>query len=145
MAYRDFDSGRDEMLLNRPKFMMGARQWTCRPSMPTKTLMGLADTDRFDDDADKLALIKNFFTKVLIKDDRAPFVEMLDSEPDEDGDDSDVVYVTIDQLVQAMEWLVAQYTGKAGAPVSPSLTTPESSGAQLRSISSVPESAAPAS
>lgn len=138
MAYRDFDSARDEVLKNRPRFTMGGREWTCRPKLATRTLMSIQH-DYQNDSVDVEQMLRNFFSQVLVRADREPFNAMLNSEPDDDTDD-DAVFIGIDQLNSCMEWLVEQYTGKAISPPEPSLNTPESTGQALRVVSLDPGS-----
>jgi len=107
MVTRDFDAMLAEKAGVRPTFKIGGQIFTLRSKLPysrwTKIIAAMRDDDVSGEQANE-----QFFRAVLIPSDRERFMELLNSENDDDG-----AVIGMQEMDELLDWAMSHFTGKA--------------------------------
>lgn len=135
MSYKDFDAMLNEKLSGRPDFKVGGHTFTARAKLPWKKFSNLILSMSGDDvsSTNGISKTEDFFKLVLIPTDRQRFIDLLNHDGDEDDDDDSVI--APEQVSEILDWLLAYYTGKAGASESASSEQQPGTGLPLNVVS----------
>jgi len=131
MVTRDFDAMLAERAGVRPTFKIGGQEFTMKAKLPQKKYFAMryfmADDNTSEEDA-----YRKLFETVLVKDDRDRFFEMLNSETDDEDDES---VIDITQLDALGMWILEFYSGKAEASTNSSSAGTNGTGPQRNVVS----------
>lgn len=107
MVTRDFDAMLAEKAAGRPTFKVGGQEFTLRKKLPWTKWIQLMAVMR-DENVDEKKSTEEFFNSVLVRDDRQRFLDLLESDDDEDED----AVIGMDQLDDLTSWIMEVFTGK---------------------------------
>lgn len=109
---KDFDQMLAEASGKRPTFKIGGQEFTLRSKLPYARWNRLL-ADMRDDDVTPEQSNESFFSTVLIRADRARFLELLDQEDsDDEDDDDDENVIDLSQIDSLITWAMEHFTGK---------------------------------
>lgn len=107
----DFDAMLAEKAGKRPTFKIGGQEFTLRAKLPYATWNKVLAAMR-DDDIDEQESTEQFFNAVLIRNDRARFMELLDREDADEDDDDDENVIDLSQMDGLTTKIMEHFTGK---------------------------------
>lgn len=113
MSYKDFDAMLREKSGSRPEFTVGGQKFTCRSKLSWRKLASLLTAYQDSGSpttATGIAMAERFFEIVILKEHRERFMQMLNSEGDDDDDEA---VVSLTQFMDLMDWLMEYYTGQS--------------------------------
>lgn len=104
MSKRFKDFGSDFGVTKEPiVFKVYDEEFTCRPSLPGRTLLRLVSTGSSEDPSEIAETIETFFEVCLVEESKERFNALLE-DPDK--------VVPVDTLADIAAWLVEEYSGR---------------------------------
>lgn len=143
MSFRDFDAAMQS--IGRPTFVLGGQKFTCRA--PAKMAWAKWNNIIMDLDGGPAGSVKaevertkGLLKKVIIASDRQRFMDLLEYEGDDEGEDEDDVVVSNKQVGELLNWVLETYTGKGETSESTLSEPPSDAGLPVKraSLSAVP-------